>query len=83
MEGELIFNKQKFSKRLAADIALEIIYGCDRFDKYDVKVICASNNIDLEDMRKLTEEIVKNNYATGDETWNEDFLQKQLNYWFK
>lgn len=82
MEGELKFNEQDFSKSLAEDIALEIIYGCDRFDKYDVKAICTTNNIALEDICKLTEEVVKKNYPK-DKAWSEDFLQRQLDYWFK
>lgn len=82
MEGKLKVNKQSLSKSLAEDIALEIIYGCDRFDKYDVKAICATNNIDLEAIRKLTKEAVKKNYPKG-EAWSEDFLQRQLDYWFK
>ena len=80
MEEKL--NKPALSKSLAEDIALEIIYGCDRFDKYDIKAICTTNNIALEDMRKLTEEVVKNSYSKG-EAWSEDFLQRQLDYWFK
>ena len=75
-------NKQDLSKKLVDDIALEIIYGCDRFDKYDIKAICTTNNIALEDIRKLTEEAVKKSYPKG-EAWDEDFLQRQLDYWFK
>ena len=75
-------NKQDLSKNLAEKIALEIIYGCDCFDKYDVKAVCTTNNIALEDIRKSTEEAVKKNYPEG-EAWSEDFLQRQLDYWFK
>ena len=82
MEGKLKVNKQDLGKSLAEDIALEIIYGCDRFDKYDVKAICTTNGIALEGMRKLTEEMVKKSYPKG-EAWSEDFLQRQLDYWFK
>lgn len=77
MEAELKFNEQDFSKSLAEDMALEIIYGCDRFDKYDIKAICTTNNIALEDMRKLTEETVKKSYPKG-AAWSEDFFAKTI-----
>ena len=75
--------RQKSSHQFTCeDMVLEIIYGCDRFDKYDVKAICVANDLKLEDLRKLTEEKVRKNYKEGD-TWSEGSLQRQLNYWFK
>ena len=74
--------KQVLKGKLACDIALEIIYGCDLFDKYDIKAVCKKEGISLEDLRKLTEEEVKTNYSEGSD-WTEDFLQRQLDYWFK
>lgn len=79
---EVVKDKKALINSLAEDIVLEIIYGCDRFDKYDVKAICVANDLKLEDLRKLTEEKVRKNYKEGD-TWSEGSLQRQLNYWFK
>lgn len=36
---------------LAADLALEIVYGCDRFDKADIKPLVL-DIADLEEFRK-------------------------------
>lgn len=40
---------------LAADLALEIVYGCDRFDKADIKPLVL-DIADLEEFRKLVYE---------------------------
>lgn len=40
---------------LAADLALEIVYGCDRFDKADIKPMVLEIS-DLEEFRKLVYE---------------------------
>lgn len=42
---------------LAADLALEIVYGCDRFDKADIKPMVL-DIADLEEFRKLVYENV-------------------------
>ena len=35
-------------EQLAKDLALEIMYGCDRFDKHDIEYVIESNEISRE-----------------------------------
>ncbi|MGL5012763.1 MAG: hypothetical protein ACRC6V_00520 [Bacteroidales bacterium] len=40
---------------LASDLALEIICGCDRFDRDDIRKIVNFSNNSLKELRKETE----------------------------
>lgn len=66
--------------QLVDDLAMEIIYGCDRFDKYDVIDLIESFGKD-----KLRE-AVRTKIITDDPdkvTYDDKFLEDSLNAWFR
>lgn len=72
---------------LVADIGLEIIYGCDRFDKYDIKEIIKQEGFDVETLKKKTEEWVWDHWpkdAIVDVEYiiDAEFIKTQLHYWY-
>lgn len=72
-------------EQLSDDICLEIIYGCDRFDKEDVNEMIALASIDRSELRQLTEtKLTAAIDRLGDAysgNANDEFHQRQLNYW--
>lgn len=62
---------------LAQDIVNEIIYGCDRFDRNDLREIIEIEDIDIQSLRHQTFCYLTDQYTR--DLWNE----KQLDYWFE
>ena len=44
--------KEAKQKELAIDIALEIVLGCDRFDRTDLREIIDQEGFDVEEMKQ-------------------------------
>ena len=67
---------------LAADLALEIVYGCDRFDKADIKPLVL-DIADLEEFRKLVYEKLDPpcQGLEDDADLHKEFYLRSINYW--
>ena len=73
--------KGTIGKTIIEYIGMEIILGCDVFDKSDL----LSQDIDLESLRSDVESYIRRTW-TSKETdpngaWSEEFLKSQLDYW--
>jgi hypothetical protein len=51
--------KEAKQKELAIDVALEIVLGCDRFDRTDLREIIDQEGFDVEEMKQQTKDYIK------------------------
>lgn len=76
--------KEDAINRLAFDVALEIVLGCDRFDRQDLRIFLeqegADSAMDLENMKKQTEKYVKKEFPDDSP---DDWLKEELEYWYE
>ena len=49
--------KEAKQKELAIDVALEIVLGCDRFDRTDLREIIDQEEFDVEEMKQQTKDL--------------------------
>lgn len=78
--------KEAKQKELAIDVALEIVLGCDRFDRTDLREIVDQEGFDVEEMKQQTKDYIKENFQSKDESGHvapTDFVEKQLAYWYE
>lgn len=78
--------KEAKQKELAIDVALEIVLGCDRFDRTDLREIIDQEGFDVEEMKQQTKDYIKENFQRKDESGyvaSTDFVEKQLAYWYE
>ena len=78
--------KEAKQKELAIDVALEIVLGCDRFDRTDLREIIDQEGFDVEEMKQQTKDYIKENFQTKDESGRvapTDFVEEQLAYWYE
>lgn len=68
---------------LVADVGLEIIYGCDRFDKFDLKEIIKQEGFNIDSLKEKTEKWVRSHWPIGtDINMPASFIKQQLTYWY-
>lgn len=65
---------------LVNDVAMEIIMGCDRFDRSDLRGMIKVLGVDSSEVKKLVNENIRSNYPAT--SWTEEFLAEQLTHWF-
>ena len=78
--------KEERQKELAIDVALEIVLGCDRFDRQDLREFIDQDGFDIEELKQQTREYIKENFQSKDESGQiapNDFVEKQLAYWYE
>ena len=78
--------KKQSKKELAIDVALEIVLGCDRFDRTDLREIIDQEGFDVEEMKQQTKDYIKENFQSKDESGHvapTDFVEEQLAYWYE
>lgn len=78
--------KEEKQKELAVDVALEIVLGCDRFDRQDLREFIDQDSFDIEEMKQQTREYIKENFQAKDESGQiapNDFVEEQLVYWYE
>lgn len=78
--------KEEKQRELAIDVALEIVLGCDRFDRTDLREIIDQEGFDVEGMKQQTKDYIKENFQSKDESGyvaSTDFVEKQLAYWYE
>lgn len=78
--------KEAKQKELAIDVALEIVLGCDRFDRTDLRELVDQEGFDVEEMKQQTKDYIKKNFLSKDESIHvapTDFVEKQLAYWYE
>ena len=71
-------------KELAIDVALEIVWGCDRFDRTDLREIIVQEGFDVEEMKQQTKDYIKENFQSKYERGyvaSTDFVEEQSAYW--
>lgn len=56
--------KEAKQKELAIDVALEIVLGCDRFDRTDLREIIDQEGFDVEEMKQQTKDYIKENFES-------------------
>lgn len=71
--------KEAKQKELAIDVALEIVLGCDHFDRTDLRAIVDQEGFDVEEMKEQTRNYIENNYHGS----SDDFVEEQLSYWYE
>lgn len=71
--------KEAKQKSLAMDVAWEIVLGCDRLDRTDLRAIVDQEGFDVEEMKKQTRYYIENNYHGS----SDDFVEEQLAYWYE
>lgn len=72
----------RIKNSLAADLAHEIILGCDVFDADDIWGIIGKCSV--EELHKLERDVRQYIYEIWPPesgAWSEDFLKKQIDYW--
>lgn len=67
---------------LIADVAFEIIWGGDRFDKFDVRQIIKENNFDKDEIKEEVKKWVLSHWPSGSCNASMTFVNKQLNLYF-
>lgn len=78
--------KEENQRRLAIGVALEIVWGCDRFDRTDLRELVDQEGFDVEEMKQHTKDYIKKNFLSKDESIHvapTDFVEKQLAYWYE
>lgn len=78
--------KEAKQKELAIDVALEIVLGCDRFDRTDLREFVDQEGFDVEEMKQQTKDYIKENFQSKDEIGHvapTDFVEEQLAYWYE
>ena len=78
--------KEEKQKELAIDVALEIVLGCDRFDRIDLREFVDQEGFDVEEMKQQTKDYIKENFQSKDKSGHvvsTDFVEEQLAYWYK
>lgn len=77
--------KEEKQKELAIDVALEIVLGCDRFDRTDLREIIDQERFDVEEMKQQTEDYIKENFLKdkSGHIAQMDFVEEQLAYWYE
>ena len=78
--------KEERQKELAIDVALEIVLGCDRFDRQDLREFIDQDGFDIEELKQQTREYIKENFQAKDESGQiatNDFVEEQLAYWYE
>ena len=78
--------KEEKQKELAVDVALEIVLGCDRFDRQDLREFIDQDGFNTEEMKQQTREYIKENFQAKDESGHiapNDFVEEQLAYWYE
>lgn len=78
--------KEEKQKELAVDVALEIVLGCDRFDRQDLREFIDQDGFDIEELKQQTREYIKKNFQEKDESGQiapNDFVEEQLAYWYE
>lgn len=78
--------KEEKQKELAVDVALEIVLGCDRFDRQDLREFIDQDGFDTEEMKQQTREYIKKNFQDTDKYGHiapNDFVEEQLAYWYE
>lgn len=74
--------KEAKQKELAIDVAWEIIYGCDRLDRTDLREIIDQEGFDAKEMMKETMLEVKRINAKNCRC-SSKFINEQLAYWYE
>ena len=77
--------KEAKQKELAIDVALEIVLGCDRFDRTDLREFVDQEGFDVEEMKQQTKDYIKENFLK-DESGHvapTDFVEELLAYWYE
>lgn len=77
--------KEEEQKELAIDVALEIVLGCDRLDRTDLREFVDQEGFDVEEMKQQTKDYIKDNFLK-DESGHvapTDFVEEQLAYWYE
>ena len=77
--------KEAKQKELAIDVALEIVLGCDLFDRTDLREIIDQEEFDVEEMKQQTKDYIKENFLK-DKSGHialMDFAEEQLAYWYE
>lgn len=78
--------KEEKQKELAVDVALEIVLGCDRFDRQDLREFIDQDGFDIEELKQQTREYIKKNFQDSDKYGQiapNDFVEEQLSYWYE
>ena len=77
--------KESKQKELAIDVALEIVLGCDRFDRTDLREIIDQEGFDVEEMKQQTKDYIKENFLKdkSGHVATMDFVEEQLAYWYE
>lgn len=77
--------KEAKQKELAIDVALEIVLGCDRFDRTDLREIVDQEGFDVEEMKQQTKDYIKENFLKdkSGHVAPMDFAEEQLAYWYE
>lgn len=79
-------HKEAKQKSLAMDVAWEIVLGCDRLDRTDLRAIVDQEGFDIEEMKQQTKDYIKKNFQSKDESGHvdpTDFVEEQLTYWYE
>lgn len=66
---------------IAKDIVLEIVYGCDRLDRDDLKEYVVAEGWDINQVKEIITMVVFK--ELGGRMESEAHLERQLEYWFK
>ena len=74
--------KEAKQKELAIDVALEIVYGCDRLDRTDLREIIDQEGFNAKEMMKETMLELKRLNAKSYRC-SSKFMNEQLAYWYE
>lgn len=66
---------------IAKDIVLEIVYGCDKLDRDDLKELVVAEGWDKNQVKEIITRVVFK--ELGGRMESEAHLESQLEYWFK
>ena len=74
--------KEAKQKELSIDVALEIVLGCDRFDRTDLREFIDQEGFDVEEMKQQTKDYIKENFLKNESghVAPTDFVEEQLAY---
>ena len=77
--------KEAKQKELSIDVALEIVLGCDRFDRTDLREFIDQEGFDVEEMKQQTKDYIKENFLKNESghVAPTDFVEEQLAYWYE